>query len=112
MKENHINYIEFKTKNIQKTKDFYSSIFNWTFIDYGPNYISFSESGIAGGFEFTEFEITNGALVVLYHKDLDSLKQIIIKSGGIISKNIFSFPGGKRFHFFDPSGNELAVWSK
>jgi len=112
MKDNHINYIEFKTKDIQKTKDFYSRVFHWSFTDYGPNYISFSESGIAGGFEHTGSEITNGVLVVLYHKNLENLKKTIIENGGLISRDIFTFPGGKRFHFFDPSGNELAVWSK
>ena len=109
--ENQINYIEFKTNNILAIKEFYSNCFNWTFNDYGSIYTAFSESGLKGGFELTDKEIVNGALVVLYHNNLDVIKKKIIVSGGKISKDIFSFPGGHRFHFLDPSGNELAVWS-
>lgn len=109
---NHINYIEFKTKNIEKVKSFYTSVFNWKFTDYGPTYLSFEDSGIAGGFEKTNDDIVNGVLVILYHSDLEHTKEKVIKAGGKISKDIFSFPGGKRFHFLDPSGNELAVWSE
>ncbi len=111
MKNNHIDYIEFKAKDLEITKDFYKNLFGWKFTDYGPTYCSFSESGIAGGFEKTEDTIANGALIVLYHEDLETLKSNIDKIGGEIVKDIFSFPGGKRFHFKDPSGNELAIWS-
>jgi len=111
IKDNHINYVEFKAKDLEKIKKFYTASFNWNFIDYGPTYVAFSESGLEGGFEKTENEITNGALIVLYHKNLDLIKNKIIESNGKISKDIFSFPGGHRFHFTDPSGNELAVWS-
>ncbi len=111
MKNNHINYVEFKAKDLEKIRKFYTEVFNWTFTDYGPTYIAFSESGLAGGFEKTENRIVNGALIVLYHKNLDVVKNKIIKSDGSISKDIFSFPGGRRFHFIDPAGNELAVWS-
>lgn len=111
MKNNHINYVEFKAKDLEKTKTFYNTIFGWTFTDYGPTYTSFSESGLMGGFEKTECEIINGTLIVLYHNDLQFIKNKIIESKGQISKDIFSFPGGHRFHFKDPSGNELAVWS-
>jgi hypothetical protein len=110
-KDNHINYIEFKANNIEKIKQFYTTTFHWNFTDYGPNYIAFSESGLEGGFEKTEHKITNGALIVLYHKNLDVIKDKIIECGGKITKDIFSFPGGHRFHFMDPSENELAVWS-
>jgi predicted enzyme related to lactoylglutathione lyase len=109
--ENQINYIEFKTNNIEEIKKFYSNCFNWIFNDYGLIYTAFSESGLKGGFELTKNEISNGALVVLYHTNLEVIKEKIIASGGKISKDIFSFPGGNRFHFLDPTGNELAVWS-
>ena len=109
--ENHINYLEFKANNIEEIKDFYSSCFNWIFHDYGSIYTAFSGSGIKGGFELTQNTIINGALVVIYHSNLEIIKKKIIASGGEISKEIFSFPGGHRFHFLDPSGNELAVWS-
>lgn len=110
-KNSHINYIEFKATNLEKIKAFYNQAFGWSFTDYGPTYCSFSESGIEGGFEKTDNAITNGALVVLYHENLILIKDRIIEVGGVISVDIFSFPGGKRFHFTDPSGNELAVWS-
>ena len=109
--ENQIIYIEFKTNNIEIIKKFYFNCFNWIFNDYGSIYTAFSESGLKGGFELTDKEIVNGALVVLYHNNLDVIKKKIIASGGKISKDIFSFPGGHRFHYIDPSGNELAVWS-
>jgi len=108
---NHINYVEFKTNDLEKIKKFYSESFEWTFTDYGPTYAAFSESGLEGGFEKTENKIVNGALIVLYHENLEKTKDRIIKYGGKISKDIFSFPGGRRFHFIDPTGNELAVWS-
>ena len=111
MENSHINYVEFKAKDLEKIKQFYQKSFAWTFTDYGPTYVAFSESGLEGGFEKTEGEIVNGALVVLYHQDLESIKTRIMEVGGKISKDIFSFPGGHRFHFVDPAGNELAVWS-
>ena len=111
IKDNNINYVEFKANDLEKIKGFYTKIFNWAFTNYGPTYIAFSESGLKGGFEKTENEIINGALIVLYHKNLTSVKNKITEVGGEISKDIFSFPGGHRFHFLDPSGNELAVWS-
>ena len=108
---NHVSYIEFKAVDLEEIKSFYEKTFHWKFNDYGPDYTSFSNSGIAGGFERSEDKVVNGALVVLYHSDLESIKETILKNEGMISKKIFSFPGGRRFHFTDPSGNELAVWS-
>lgn len=109
---NHISYVEFKAKNLDRIKEFYHQTFGWSFKDYGPTYASFSESGLHGGFEKTDNEVTNGALIVLYHQDLEEIKKKVVDAGGEISKDIFSFPGGRRFHFIDPSGNELAVWSE
>ncbi len=110
-KNNQINYVEFKANDLEKIKKFYHQVFGWNFIDYGPTYVAFSESGIDGGFEKTDENIVIGTLVVLYHQDLDNIKGNIIEAGGKISKDIFSFPGGHRFQFIDPTGNELAVWS-
>lgn len=107
-----INYIELKSTDLAETKKFYSSAFGWTFTDYGPAYTAFSNSGIEGGFEFTEREIQNGILVVLHHEDLELIKEKLVGLGAKISVDIFSFPGGRRFHFLDPSGNELAIWSE
>ena len=109
---NYINYIEFKAKNLEEVKTFYTKVFGWTFTDYGPNYTAFSSSGLEGGFEKTDAKIVNGVLVVLYHDNLDAIKKEVLDANGKISVDIFSFPGGKRFQFLDPSGNELAVWRK
>lgn len=112
MKATRIDYIEFKSTDLEKTKAFYTQTFGWSFTDYGPTYIAFSESGVAGGFELTQEPITNGALIVLYHEDLIDIKAKVITAGGSVTKEIFEFPGGKRFHFTDTSGNELAIWSE
>lgn len=111
MQNNHINYIELKCSDIQRTKDFYAKAFSWSFVDYGETYIAIEGAGIDGGFELTKDEIVNGALVVLYHSNLELCLTNVESAGGKISTDIFSFPGGRRFHFIDPSGNELAVWS-
>lgn len=111
MINNQINYVELKAKDLEVVKAFYSKCFDWVFTDYGPDYVAFSQSGLEGGFERTDEAVINGALVVLYHEDLLKVKTTIVSLGGAISKEIFSFPGGSRFHFTDPSGNELAVWS-
>jgi uncharacterized protein len=109
---NQINYVEFRTHDLEKIKAFYTAAFGWEFTDYGPTYTAFSESGIAGGFEYSDQPIVNGALVILYHQDLEKIKERVIKSGGSIVLDIFSFPGGRRFHFMDPTGNELAIWAE
>ena len=109
---NHINYIELKANDLKAIKKFYTTCFGWQFTEYGPTYIAFTDSGLQGGFEKTDSKIVNGALVVLYHNNLENIKTKIVEADGMISKGIFSFPGGKRFHFMDPSGNELAIWSE
>ncbi len=106
-----INYLEFKSTDLEATKTFYNSVFGWSFTDYGPTYCSFDGAGLDGGFELTQEPIQNGALTVLYYADLTELIEKIKANQGSISKDIFEFPGGKRFHFLDSSGNELAVWS-
>ena len=103
-----IDYVEFHAADIAATKQFYAGLFDWKFTDYGPAYTSFEDSRIAGGFD------TNGSrtpLVVIYADDLESMEKKVAAAGGKIVKPIFSFPGGRRFHFTDPNGNELAVWS-
>jgi len=111
MKDNHIQYIELYATDLGEIKRFYSTIFGWIFTDFGDNYTAFENSGVSGGFEKVDSVTHGGPLVILYHAKLELAKENIIKGGGIISKDIFSFPGGRRFHFTDPSGNELAVWS-
>ncbi len=107
-----INYIEFQANDLGKIKQFYSAAFGWNFTDYRPTYVAFSDSGLEGGFAQTEQEIVNGVLIVLYHKNLEEIKEKVVQLGGVLTKDIFSFPGGRRFHFKDPSGNELAIWSE
>ncbi|MDT0606548.1 VOC family protein [Croceitalea rosinachiae] len=110
MSNTPINYIEFKSTDLKATKTFYSSVFGWSFTDFGDGYAAFSDSGVEGGFELTREPIVNGVLVVLHHMNLESIKEKVIEAGGKISVAIFSFPGGSRFQFLDPSGNELAIW--
>lgn len=109
---NHINYVELKAKDLGAIKKFYSEAFGWTFTDYGPTYTAFSDSGLQGGFEQSDDKIINGALIILYHNNLEEILDTVIKCSGSISIPIFSFPGGRRFHFIDPAGNELAIWSE
>lgn len=111
MQNNLINYVEFKAQDLEAVKKFYSSAFGWKFTDYGPTYTAFNESGLEGGFEKSDQPIVNGALVVLYHSELEKVLETVKANGGTIVKDIFSFPGGRRFHFSDPAGNELAIWS-
>ena len=109
-----INYVEFPAKNIPASKAFFEQAFSWAFIDYGPEYSSFSHSGIDGGFfqsELVSSSAKGACLLVLLSDDLEGTERKVKKSGGTITQEIFSFPGGRRFHFTEPSGNELAVWS-
>ena len=111
-RNNKIDYIEFKANNLAAVKQFYTAVFDWEFTDYGPTYVSFEKSGVLGGFELTMDPIINGVLVVLHHTSLSDVKNKVIQFGGKITVDTFSFPGGYRFQFSDPSGNELAVWSE
>jgi len=109
-----INYVEFPAKDIDSAKRFFSAAFNWSFNDYGPDYSAFSNEGIDGGFFKSDLSSSaeqGAALIVFYSNDLDKTKLKIESAGGSIIKPIFSFPGGRRFHFSDPNGNEYAVWS-
>lgn len=115
MTSEKINYIEWPAKDLEGTKKFFSDAFGWSFIDYGPDYAAIQDAGLDGGFYRAEVvsDSTKGsALVVLYSSDLEDSLAKVEKASGIIVKPIFSFPGGRRFHFSDPSGNEYAVWSE
>ena len=113
-----MDYIEFPATDIEATKRFYHQVFGWDFQDWGPGYTSFHDGRLGGGFN-SESEPagadgvkTRGVLVVLYAKSLDETASKVKEAGGKIVREIFEFPGGKRFHFADPNGNELAVWSE
>ena len=109
--ERRIDYVEFSTANMEDTKRFYSNVFGWTFTDYGPNYSSFSDGRLAGGFTVVAEATVGGPLLVVYVADLEGLVSQVEEFGGKIVREVFEFPGGRRFHFSDPSGNELAAWS-
>jgi len=107
-----IDYLEFPATDVAKTKAFYVQAFGWKFTDYGPDYTSFEDGRIAGGFTKEGRVVRGGPLVVLYASDLAATEKKVRDAGGAITKDAFPFPGGRRFHFTDPSGNELAVWSE
>ena len=110
---NHrIDYIEFSATDIAATKNFYTAVFGWKFTDYGPDYTSFEDGRISGGFAKAQSISGNGVLVVIYASELEKTKEAVVLNGGKITKPPFDFPGGRRFHFTDPNGNELAVWSE
>lgn len=106
-----INYIELQTHDVEATKSFYSELFGWEFVDYGPQYVSFSNAGIDGGFFLTENVDPGENRTILFDDDLDSVREKVVAHGVELTKDIYSFPGGRRFEFNDPSGNRLAVWS-
>jgi predicted enzyme related to lactoylglutathione lyase len=109
-----INYLEFPARDIEKTRSFFSTVFGWTFADYGPDYIAFANEGINGGFYRSDLNCStaNGsALVIFYSNNLEQTQRKVEAAGGSIIKPVFTFPGGRRFHFSDPNGNEYAVWS-
>lgn len=108
----HINYLEFPAKNLPSLKAFYGTCFGWTFTEYGPNYLAFNDGMLDGGFttENASVMASGVPLVILYSEALEKTKKTIVEHGGSIRKDIYSFPGGRRFHFADPDGNELAVW--
>jgi predicted enzyme related to lactoylglutathione lyase len=110
-----INYIEFHTADIERTKKFYETVFGWSFVDYGPDYVSFQGAGIDGGFIRDEAHSDagkGGPLVVLYSEDLAATEIAIRLEGGGVVVPTFEFPGGRRFHFSDGVGNVLGVWSE
>ena len=114
MEQGSNNDIEFAAKDIAATKEFCSQVFAWKFEDYGPEYTAFSGQGLDGGFFKAPLsaDTRNGsALLVFYSNNLEATQQKIEAAGGDIVKPIFSFPGGRRFHFKEPCGNEFAVWS-
>ncbi|HUE88384.1 MAG TPA: VOC family protein [Vicinamibacterales bacterium] len=108
-----INYIEFGVSDMVQAQRFYETAFNWKFNDYGPGYAGIQKQGggEVGGLRLTAEVTTGGPLVILYSSDLERSVAAVAAAGGEITQTPFEFPGGRRFHFRDPSGNELAVWS-
>ena len=110
-----INYVELPSKDLEKTKEFFKQVFQWDFTDYGPEYSAFHNAGLDGGFYSADKQSsskeTGAALIVFYSNNIEDTQEKISQAGGKIIEPIFSFPGGRRFHFTEPSGNEFAVWS-
>jgi predicted enzyme related to lactoylglutathione lyase len=111
-----INYIEFVSTDMARTKAFYGNVFGWTFEDWGPEYVSFAGvgtegAGIDGGFRAGVAE-AGGPLVILYSADIEATEKAVVAAGGVIVVPVFEFPGGRRFHFSDGVGNVLGVWSE
>ena len=109
-KQHSINYVELTSNDLVATKEFYSIAFGWTFTDWGETYSAIDNAGLDGGFELGEPK-PGTILVILYSEDLIRSLHAVQSAGGKIVTEPFNFPGGRRFHFSDPSGNELAVWS-
>jgi predicted enzyme related to lactoylglutathione lyase len=107
-----IDYVEFASGDLARSKDFFANAFGWSFQDYGPTYAAMTNAGLDGGFQADPAEAAAAPLVILRADDLDAALQAVKDSGGEILRPIFSFPGGRRFHFREPGGNELAVWSE
>ena len=110
----HFNYIELPATDVVAMKDFYGKAFGWTFQDWGETYVAIQGAGVEGGFdgESNNRKPSNqGALVILFSNDIEASEKSVVASGGKISVPTFGFPGGRRFHFVDPCGNELAVWT-
>jgi len=114
MTNNKIDYIEMPVKNLAQSKAFFAQLFGWTYTDYGDTYCSIDNAGIGAGMVEMErdFNTAKGtAFVVMYSDQLEQKCQDVIDAGGKITQEIFSFPGGRRFHFSDLNGNEYAIWS-
>ena len=109
-----LNYVEFPATDLDASKAFFQSVFGWRFDDYGPDYCAFSGEGLDGGFYRSELaarQSAGSALLVFYSAGLEATQAKVEAAGGVINTPIFAFPGGRRFHFTEPSGNEFAVWS-
>jgi hypothetical protein len=110
--DGRIDYVEFPAARMGPIKAFYGEAFGWNFQDWGPDYIAFDGAGIDGGFGAESTGATAKPLVILYANDLEAMEARVRAAGGVITRAIFAFPGGRRFHFRDPAGNELGVWTQ
>jgi uncharacterized protein len=109
--DQRIDYIELPVTGVSEAKRFYGSAFGWRFEDYGPDYASFADGRLTGGLTKVETVRPGGPLIVIFAVDLEGTEKRVVAAGGRVVRPTFLFPGGRRFHFTDPSGNELAVWS-
>ncbi|WP_428407289.1 VOC family protein [Hyphococcus sp.] len=110
-KNNHIDYVELAAEDLSVAKAFYNAAFGWEFQDWGETYVSFTGAGLDGGIRGGEKPVNGSTLVILYADDIEASEKRVVDAGGEITER-HEFPGGRRFHFRDPSGNLLAVWTK
>ena len=108
----HIDYVELRAGDMQASKAFYAAAFGWGFTDYGPDYAAFEGAGLDGGLDATTPTADRPPLVILKSDDLEDALRRVEAAGGVVTVPIFEFPGGRRFHFRDPPGNELAGWAE
>ena len=109
-----IDYVEIPSNDLPATKGFFTELFGWAFVDYGPEYCSFNDGQLEGGFYQTETTASSergSVLLIFYTEDLEAMEKQVKQAGGEVVKPAFSFPGGRRFHFIEPGGSEFAVWS-
>ena len=106
--DRRIDYVEFTVTDMDAAKAFYAKAFGWKFTDYGPDYTAFEDGRLAGGFHTRG--VVGSPLVILYAVDLAAAERSVTEAGGTVVEH-HEFPGGRRFHFRDPGGNVLAVWT-
>jgi uncharacterized protein len=107
-----IDYLELRGGDLSRTRRFYAEAFGWRFTDYGPTYTAFEDAGLDGGFQADAAAASAAPLPILFAHDLEAMKARVEAAGGTVTLPPFDFPGGRRFHFRDPAGNELAVWAE
>lgn len=105
-----INFIELPARNLGAAKSFYANVFGWALTDFGPSYSCTMTGDVDMGLQGDQSTATAAPLPVIAVDDLEAALAAVQKAGGIITKPIFGFPSGRRFHFLDPNGNELAAW--
>ena len=106
-----IQYIEFLSQDFDRIKQFYVTAFGWEFTDWGTQYTAFAGQYIEGGFALGE-PVAGSVMPIIYSHNPEESLQAVVAAGGTVIKDMFSFPGGRRFEFLDPDGNRLAVWTK
>lgn len=112
MSDLKIDYVEFASGDLAASKGFFAQAFGWGFVDYGPEYQAFADAGLDGGLDGSGATPAGRALVILKTDDLEAALARVEAAGGVVTRAIFSFPGGRRFHFRAPGGVEMGIWSE